>query len=81
MQNNTYDHLVYNFNNLSNSCDQLKQAYDSLESSYDSLLLAQSESEDNNRSMLYVIAAATAVFLASTVYLSKRAHEKPSEPS
>jgi nitrous oxidase accessory protein len=81
IQNNTYDHLVYNFNNLSNSYNQLKQAYDSLKSSYDSLLLAQSKSEDNNRSMLYVTAAATAVFLASTVYLSKRAHEKPSEPS
>jgi parallel beta-helix repeat protein len=73
-QNNTYDLLVYNYNNLSSSYNQLKQAYDSL-------LLAQSESKDNNQSMLYIIATATAVFLASTVYLSKRAHEKPREPS
>lgn len=80
-QNNTYDLLVYNYNNLSNSYNQLKQAYDRLRSSYDNLLLAQSESKDNNQSMLYIIAAATAVFLASTVYLSKRAHEKPREPS
>jgi hypothetical protein len=80
-QNNTYNVLVYNYNNLSNSYNQLKQAYDSLRSSYDSLLLAQSESKDNNRSMIYIIAAATAVFLASTVYISKRVHEKPIEPS
>jgi hypothetical protein len=80
-QNNTIDFLVYNYNNLSNSYNQLKQAYDNLRSSYDSLLVAQSESKYNNQSMLYVIAAATAVFLASTVYLSKRAHEKPREPS
>jgi parallel beta-helix repeat protein len=73
-QNNTYDLLVYNYNNLSSSYNQLKQAYDSL-------LLAQSESKDNNQSMLYIIATATTVFLASTVYLSKRAHEKPREPS
>jgi nitrous oxidase accessory protein len=80
-QNNTYDTLLHNYSNLSLSYDQLKQAYDSLRSSYDSLLHAQSESNDNNRNMLYITAAATAVFLSSTVYLSKRAHERPSEPS
>jgi parallel beta-helix repeat protein len=76
-QNKTYDVLLFNYNNLTNSYNQLKQAYDSLRSSYDSLLLAQSESKDNNQSILYIIAAATGVFLASTVYLSKRAYEKP----
>ena len=80
-QNSTYDLLVSKYNNLSDSYNQLKQAYDSLRSSYDNLLLAQSQSRENNQSMLYVIAAATAVFLASTVYLSKRAHEKPHLPS
>jgi len=80
-QNNTYELLLFKYNNLSDTYDQLKQAYDSLKSSYDNLLLAQSQSKENSQSMLYVIAAATAVFLASTVYLSKRAHERPREPS
>jgi chromosome segregation ATPase len=75
-QNKTYDVLLYNYNNLTNSYNQLKQAYDSLRSSYDSLLLAQSESKDNNRSILYIIAAATGVFLASIVHLSKREYKK-----
>jgi parallel beta-helix repeat protein len=73
-QNNTYNVLVYNYKNLSDSYSQLKKAYDSL-------LLAQSENKNNNQSLIYIVAATTAVFLASTVYLSKRAHEKPPEPS
>jgi parallel beta-helix repeat protein len=79
VQNNTYDILLKDYSNLTDRYDQLKKAYESLKSSYDDLVAAQSESINNNRSTLYIIAAAVAVFLAATVYLSKRAHEKPGE--
>ena len=80
-QNNTYNVLLSNYSRLWDSYDQLKQAYDSLKSSYENLLRVQSESANNNQNLLYIIAAGTAVFLGSMVYLSKRAHEKPSAQS
>jgi hypothetical protein len=81
VQNTTYDTLLKDYSNLSDRYDQLKKAYENLKSSYDDLLEGQSESINNNRSTLLIIAAAVAVFLSATVYLSKRAHEKPSEQS
>jgi hypothetical protein len=80
-QNTTYDTLLKDYSNLSDRYDQLKKAYENLKSSYDDLLEGQSESINNNRSTLLIIAAAVAVFLSATVYLSKRAHEEPSEQS
>jgi len=76
-QNDTYNVLFNNYSRLWNSYDQLKQAYDSLKSSYDSLLNAQSENANSRQNMLYIIAAGTAVFLGSLVYLSKRAQTEP----
>ena len=81
LQNDTYNVLLSNYSRLWSSYDQLKQAYDSLKSSYENLLRIQSESANSNQNLLYIIAAGTAVFLGSIVYLSKRAHEKTSAQS
>ena len=80
-QNDTYNTLLNNHSQLWNSYDQLKQAYDSLKSSYNSLLDAQSENVNSRQNMLYIIAAGTAVFLGSLLYLSKRAHAEPNGQS
>ncbi len=80
-QNSTYSLLLSMYENLSDSYNKLKETFDSLKSSYDDLLVAQSEGQKYNQNMLYIIAVATAVFLASIVYLSKRAHEKIREGS
>lgn len=80
-QNDTYNALLNNNSLLWNSYDQLKKAYDSLKSSYNSLLDAQSENANRSQNMLYIIAAGTAVFLGSVVYLSKRAQAEPNGQS
>jgi len=68
-------------NVLLNDYNQLRQKFDALNASYEEHLKAYSDSVHNNQDLMYSLAAATAVFLISTVYLSKRMHTKPSPQS
>jgi parallel beta-helix repeat protein len=72
--NATHNILRENFNTLSDSLAELMNRYLALNASYYEHLLDYSRSEENIRNLMYVFAATTAVFLVTTIYLSKRAH-------
>jgi parallel beta-helix repeat protein len=72
--NATHNILRENFNTLSDSLAELMSRYLALNASYYEHLLDYSRSEENMRNLMYVFAATTAVFLVTTIYLSKRTH-------
>ena len=67
LQNN-YDILLGNYS-------QLQENYRELNNSYQEHLLDYSENVQNIRSLMYTFAATTAIFLMTTIYLSKHAHK------
>lgn len=64
-----YDILLYNYT-------QLQASFRDLNDSYLTHLLDYSEQMQNIRNLSYIFAALTAIFLITTIYLSKRAHTK-----
>ena len=77
-QNGTLKSILDDYNNLLDQYSQLRQEHNQLNDSYTNTLRAYSQSVDNNRNLVYIVAAATAVLLAATVYLSRRLYKKPS---
>lgn len=76
-QNGTIRNILDDYNNLLNQYNQLRQEHNQLNDSYNNNLRTYFQSVDNNRNLVYIAAAATAVLLATTVYLSNRLHKKP----
>ncbi len=72
--NASYYHLLDNYSDLRNNYDQLQQEHFVLASSYREHVAEFSENAQNLRNLIYAFAAATATFLATTIYLSKHAH-------
>jgi len=67
--NITYDALSYNYS-------QLQTSFDELEDAYREHLMEYSEQVQNLQNLTYVFAAITAVFIMTTIYLSKIAHAR-----
>ena len=76
-QNGTFKKILDDYNNLLDQYNQLREEHNQLNDSYSNNLRAYLQSVDNNRNLVYIVAAATAVLLATTVYLSRRLHKKP----
>ncbi len=76
-----YLDLLEEYSILSGNCSLLQKSYDELISSYQEHLLDYSKNESNTRNLLYVFAAATAIFIIATIYLSKKAHAGKTEVS
>jgi parallel beta-helix repeat protein len=73
--NATYRDLLNNYSVLSSNYSQLKGSYQELNNSYQEHLLGYSESVHNIQNLTYIFAALTAIFIMTTIYLSKtRAH-------
>jgi len=72
--NMTCHDLLEDYDALSGNYSLLQGSYDELKSSYQEHLLDYSKNEYNTRNLLYVFAAATAIFIIATIYLSKKAH-------
>jgi len=72
--NTTYYDLVKNYSVLLDNYSQLQDDYRDLNSSYQEHLSVYSENVQNLRNLVYIFAATTAIFLITTIYLSKRAH-------
>jgi parallel beta-helix repeat protein len=72
--NMTYNDLLKDYNLLLGNYSLLQGSYDELKSSYQEHLLDYSKNEYNTRNLRYVFAAATAIFIMATIYLSKKAH-------
>lgn len=76
-----YAKLQSDFNSLNTSYYQLQGNYSSLQEIYNQLnnallehLSAYTESQRSFQNLVYIFAATVAIFLLTTIYLSKRAH-------
>jgi parallel beta-helix repeat protein len=76
-QNGTIKNTLDDYNNLLDQYNQLRQEHNQLNDSYNNNLRVYFQGVDNSRNLVYIVAAATAVLLATTVYLSRRLHKKP----
>jgi len=69
----------YNLNvtyySLTENYSQLQESFSELNNSYQEHLLDYSENTHNIRNLMYMFAATTAIFLITTVYLSKHANK------
>ena len=72
--NATYHDLLKNYGVLLGNYSLLQQSYQELFNSYQEHLLDYFEHMDNIRNLMYIFAATTAIFIITTIYLSKRAH-------
>ena len=72
--NVTYHDLLINYNVLLSNYTQLQGNYQDLLSSYQEHLLDYFENVHNVRNLMYVFAATAAIFIITTIYLSKHAH-------
>jgi len=72
--NRTYYELLSKYDTLLENNTLLQEIYRELSMSYQEHLVNYSENVQNIQNLMYIFAATTAVFLITTVYLSKRAH-------
>jgi parallel beta-helix repeat protein len=72
--NDSYQKHLSNYSVLLGNYCQLQEGYRELNDSYQKHLLDYSKNVDNIRNLMYIFAATTAIFIATTIYLSKHAH-------
>jgi CHASE3 domain sensor protein len=77
--NGTYLDLLSNYTAFLDEYNQLQRNYTELNDSYSKHLATYQEILQNFRSLTYIFAALAAVFIATTVYLSRRLHSRPPE--
>ena len=74
--NETYHALSGNYNILLYNYSQLQVSFHDLNDSYLKHLLDYSEQMQNIRNLTYILVALTAIFIITTIYLSKRVHAR-----
>jgi parallel beta-helix repeat protein len=79
--NLTYLGLLSNYTDLLSNYNQLQQRYLELNDSYVHHLSEYNDSLQNLRSLMYIFAGVSAVFIATTVYLSSRLHGRKARTS
>jgi len=72
--NVTYYDFLANYSILLGNYSQLQEDYQDLFGSYQKHVLDYTENVSNVRNLMYVFAATTAIFIITTIYLSKHAH-------
>jgi len=72
--NETYYDLLSNYSLLLGNYSQLEGSYCELNNSYQEHLLDYSKNVHNIRNLVYIFAATTAIFIMTTIYLSKHGH-------
>ena len=72
--NATFHDLLSNYTMVLGNYTELQRSYQDLLNSYQEHLVNYSKNVDNIRNLMYIFAAATAIFIVTTIYLSKRAH-------
>jgi parallel beta-helix repeat protein len=72
--NVTYFNLLGNYSVFLYNYSQLQESLDALNKSYLQHLLDYSNQIQNNQNLTYIFAASTAIFIITTIYLSKKAH-------
>ena len=74
--NETYHALLENYNILLSNYTELQITFGELNNSYLKHLLDYSEQMQNIRNLAYIFIALTAIFMITTIYLSKRVHAR-----
>ena len=72
--NETYHDLLNNYSILLGDYGQLQENYSELNNTYNEHLVDYSKNVHNIRNLMYIFAASTAIFIITTIYLSKYAH-------
>ena len=72
--NETYHDLLNNYSILLGDYNQLQENYNELNNTYNEHLMDYSKNVNNIRNLMYIFAASTAIFIITTIYLSKYAH-------
>lgn len=72
--NETFNLLSSDYGVLSYNYSQLQASFDKLNDAYREHLMEYSEQVQNLRNLTYILAAITAIFIMTTIYLSKIAH-------
>jgi len=72
--NATYYDLLNDYSVLLGNYSQLQESYRELNSSYQEHLSDYSKNVHNIQNLMYIFAATTAIFIITTIYLSKHAH-------
>ena len=78
--NLTYFGLLNSYGALLGNFSQLQQSYMALNASYQDHLSDHSQSLENVRSLMYIFAGTTAVFIVTTIYLSRRQRSRMAAP-
>jgi parallel beta-helix repeat protein len=72
--NLTYYELLNRYDILFSNYTQLLNDYNELNASYQKYLMQYNENMSNFQNLIYIFAALTAIFIITTVYLSKHVH-------
>ena len=72
--NATYSRLLKDYSLLLDNYSKLQESYNELTSSVQEHLLDYSKNVSNTLNLVYIFAATTAIFIITTIYLSKHAH-------
>jgi parallel beta-helix repeat protein len=72
--NDSYQEHLSNYTVFLGNYFQLQEGYRELNDSYQEHLLDYSKNVQNVRNLMYIFAAITAIFIVTTIYLSKHAH-------
>jgi parallel beta-helix repeat protein len=75
-----YDFLD-DYSLLLGNYSRLLESFEAMNATYQKHLLDYSEQMQNIRSLMYIFASTTAVFITTTIYLSKRVHERTARKS
>jgi hypothetical protein len=79
--NTSYQNILNDYTLLLGNYSQLQQSLTAMSNSYQQHLAADSEQRQNVQSLVYILAATTAMFMIITVYLSKRMRFVPIKES
>ena len=72
--NLTYQNLLSNYTVLSGNYSQLQEDHRELNNSYQEHLLNYSRNVKNIQNLTYILAATTAIFIVTAIYISKHAY-------
>ncbi|MEM2781027.1 MAG: NosD domain-containing protein [Candidatus Bathyarchaeia archaeon] len=75
-----YSKLLDKYHGLNESYFMLLEDYDGLQGAFNYINLLYQNQTQNLRSLIYIFAATTTIFILTTIYFSKKANEKVAEP-
>jgi parallel beta-helix repeat protein len=71
---NNYTDFLTNYSDSLINCSELQKSHQQLNNSYQEFLLDYSKKVNNIQNLMYILAATTAIFIITTIYLSRSAH-------